>query len=301
MCYCGSSLSCWPPGDDVSAHDPLVSEGTVVAAREGAGQRRVGAIEPIRFARSSSPPGGVMIGTKRVPSFGLLLLVLTALGTATAAPPATQDGFPHTAHARLFPLCAGCHAAAEGPGPLYPSPALCANCHDGTLLPRVRWTPPEAAVPRFDHPAHARVTRSEGEPIGCTICHASPGTARLAGRVVRAGGCARCHATHRVDSNCALCHAPVPGSHDRSAHAGCDGCHERVRLDAQTHTRTACLVCHQDLTAHAEPRNCVECHPVGARTPGTRPAQVGAMTRAPGGPLTGTHLSRCAPRDRVSG
>jgi hypothetical protein len=195
----------------------------------------------------------------------LLLVVLAALGTAPADRPAVQDRFPHPAHARLFPLCAGCHAAAEaGGGDLYPPPALCANCHDGRLFPRVRWTRPAAAAPSFDHAAHARAVRGSGQ-IGCTTCHVTPGVARLPAGVPGGGGCTGCHATHRAESNCALCHAPAPNSHDRAVHAGCDRCHEKVHLDAQPHTRTRCLLCHQQLTSHAAPRNCVECHPVGRR------------------------------------
>jgi hypothetical protein len=184
---------------------------------------------------------------------------------AQAAEP-LQGPYPHAAHQRLFPLCSGCHAAAayDAPATRYPPASLCANCHDGALLPRVRWTPPALVPAAFDHVAHERTMRTAGQSVECRDCHPVPGVARLTVRTLSAGmTCAGCHTAHRAAANCLLCHAPARASHDRDAHAGCDGCHGAVRIDSLPHTRSACLVCHEEQKAHAAPRNCVDCHPIG--------------------------------------
>jgi hypothetical protein len=194
----------------------------------------------------------------------------THMPTAEAEAAGPQQGrFPHPAHKRLFPLCSGCHAAAEfdDPAGLYPPASQCVSCHDGTLLPRVPWTPPAAVAATFDHAAHGRATRIGGKSFECTECHSAAGVARLAAGTVKAGTtCAVCHTAHRAAATCLLCHAPARVSHDRYAHASCDRCHKAARIDALPHTRNACLLCHSELKAHAAPRNCVDCHPVGRST-----------------------------------
>ena len=194
-------------------------------------------------------------------SFTRVLAVSALLTAAAACPARGQDSFPHPAHDRLFPLCAGCHAGAatDNNAALYPGTALCANCHDGTLLSRVRWAPPVSPATSFRHGAHAEAVRSAGQALECLECHATPGSVRLSSGTA----CAGCHTTHRADSNCSLCHAPARGAHDRASHTGCDTCHETARIDALPFTRNLCLVCHVELKAHAAPRNCVECHPMG--------------------------------------
>jgi hypothetical protein len=217
---------------------------------------------------SRAPQGENMLAAQQFPKIGRMVRLAACLMLAAIGPLHAQQKFPHPAHQRLFPLCAGCHAAAEfdASSGLFPPPALCSNCHDGSILQRVQWTPPvERAA--FNHPEHARTLRSSGVTLECTDCHVTPGALRM-GPVVSSVGtaCAGCHSTHRANSNCSLCHAPAPGGHDRLAHASCDACHERVRIDALPLTRNLCLVCHTDLKAHAAPRNCVECHPLGRGT-----------------------------------
>jgi hypothetical protein len=207
-----------------------------------------------------------MLAAQQFTDVGRLLRLAVCVVLAAAGPLHAQQKFPHPAHQRLFPLCAGCHPAAEFDvnSGLFPRAALCSNCHDGSTLARVPWTPPAERVPSFDHPEHARTLRSSGVTLECTHCHVTPGTLRMGSGVPSAGtACADCHSTHRANGNCSLCHSPAPGGHDRRAHSSCDACHEKVRIDALPLTRSLCLVCHAELKAHAAPRNCVECHPLG--------------------------------------
>jgi hypothetical protein len=196
---------------------------------------------------------------------GMLGLAMwTVLGAAIACRLGAQEPFPHSAHEGLFPLCAGCHAAAASDNAdLYPDASLCGNCHDGVRLQRVRWTPPADTRSSFSHLEHLRAT-SDGRSLDCSDCHVKPGAGRMAvGALNVSTACAGCHVTHRADSNCGLCHAPAPGDHQRRVHAGCDGCHQQVRVDSLARTRNFCLLCHTDMKAHAAPRGCVECHPMG--------------------------------------
>ena len=194
------------------------------------------------------------------------LLPLTALAVLLAVPCQplmAQDAFPHAAHARLFPLCAGCHAAALDAGAsMYPAPPSCRNCHDGEQLGIVHWTAPAAERrSSFDHVAHVRAAREAGTPLDCVDCHVRPGADRMSVGALNVGtACAGCHRTHVADSECSLCHTPRASDHPRTVHAGCDGCHEEVKIDALPKARSFCLVCHTDLRAHFAARRCVECH-----------------------------------------
>jgi predicted CXXCH cytochrome family protein len=123
--------------------------------------------------------------------------------------------FPHELHARLFPLCAGCHEGIEtgDPGAYYPSPQLCVNCHDGQDLARVEWTAPRQYLTNlvFEHTHHeAQVQRVDGVELGCEQCHTPAGATRMTIERVRTDACFSCHAhaatDHLTDANCQSCH-----------------------------------------------------------------------------------------------
>ncbi|HEX6308315.1 MAG TPA: cytochrome c3 family protein [Longimicrobiales bacterium] len=202
---------------------------------------------------------GRLIRTMLLPAF------CTVLATAIAGPLGAQDGFPHSAHEGLFPLCSGCHPAAGSTGTaLYPSASLCANCHDGSELQAVRWTPPVEPRSAFQHAAHQRIALREGRSFECTDCHGSSGGGRMSIGPLNVGAaCSGCHRVHEADGDCGLCHAPAASDHPLAVHAGCDRCHGEVRVDALPRTRTFCLLCHTELKAHAAPRSCTECHLAG--------------------------------------
>lgn len=206
-----------------------------------------------------------MVAAQRVVLLGWSIFFAALAGAVARSPLEAQDRFPHPAHARLFPLCAGCHPAAmfDDGNAMYPAASLCGNCHDGTARKRVRWTTPTAVPSAFRHVNHSRSTRSAGKSLECTDCHPNPDVARPgAGAVGLSTACAGCHTAHK-ESNCRMCHAPASAGHEMSAHAGCDVCHKDVRIDSLPLTRDFCLLCHQELKDHAAPRNCVECHPMG--------------------------------------
>jgi predicted CXXCH cytochrome family protein len=215
------------------------------------------------------------------------LLILVALGLAVVATSVLlvagrQEQFPHDLHARLFPLCIGCHEGAETGDPitLYPPPASCAGCHDGVIEPLVDWTGPAPHPTNLDftHPGHAAALQSAGEAsLECGECHNPVGAERMT--VVRSDPqmCLSCHAhaaaDHYVDANCQTCHVafvqsdlppamlgtlPVPDDHDvpgfmlqwhgEQAQANIQRC-------AVCHTQERCTSCHvnaADVPAIAE-------------------------------------------------
>lgn len=191
-----------------------------------------------------------------------------------------QEPFPHEEHARLFPLCTGCHEGVPSGdrAAFYPEPGLCAGCHDGAELDSVRWTPPpadEAEPIEFTHPEHAAGIARAGDPeLQCEACHTREGTPRMAvvGEQVTAR-CFECHGhpaeAHYVDADCETCHpsaaenalalgvtwlteAPypadhlsgefLPGRHGELAEAQPGRC-------ATCHTQERCASCHVDAEA----------------------------------------------------
>jgi predicted CXXCH cytochrome family protein len=198
----------------------------------------------------------------------LLGVIVAALVGAAGITAATQvePPFPHVKHERLFPVCEGCHVGVTTgeTSELYPEPASCANCHDGTRESRVTYKPPGKRVSnlRFSHPAHDSLTARTGEEATCQSCHAAavgPPT-RMNVEGPQPATCVGCHA-HRADAHlsaqavCSQCHVPlasarelsqgrvagfpIPPWHDRpdfiSAHgnlpeaatASCSTCHAR--------------------------------------------------------------------------
>jgi hypothetical protein len=182
-----------------------------------------------------------------------------------------SPAFPHKAHQGLFQTCLGCHAGVPtgSSASLFPSPAVCAGCHDDAILPRVSWKPPTPRGPghlEFSHPLHF----GKATDAGCQSCHATGGdTAWMA--VVRAAPerCLSCHAhdasAHLADDNvCSTCHRPLAAAtglseqrvaaipkppshstpeftsaHGRSALASGANC-------ATCHARESCARCHVD-------------------------------------------------------
>src|SRR5581483_11541144 len=74
--------------------------------------------------------------------------------------------FPHDKHAKLFPSCASCHSGITtgDATKIFPSRAVCARCHDGTIVQTVAWTQPAARATnlRFSHELHATAAAEAG-------------------------------------------------------------------------------------------------------------------------------------------
>jgi hypothetical protein len=184
------------------------------------------------------------------------------------------SSFDHPKHARLFPSCASCHGGAapgKSAGSLWPDPASCLTCHDGTIEQKVNWSVPAAprrSNLRFDHQAHARALK--GNPPACTACHSEPGAPRMAVRPPVVGRCLDCHGIRTAhlaapDSACATCHLslaravtltradvarfPAPPSHADPRWPGREG-HGAVARSTLTancatcHAREFCYQCH---------------------------------------------------------
>lgn len=223
---------------------------------------------------------------------GAALVVAAALSVAAAAArrPLTE-AFPHDRHANVFPLCTTCHAGAlVGGEPLWPEPARCAACHDGTVQPRVTWTPREGPRPgnlRFTHQAHARLASAANAADSalagtCTTCHVAQGAPRMTVQSSVLPACFECHGIREshVDAPaqaCATCHVRLtdapslsrdriaafarPASHDDPAFLwgghGAAATVARAPAVPGAHPPTgiapSCATCHA--------RNlCLECH-----------------------------------------
>jgi predicted CXXCH cytochrome family protein len=201
------------------------------------------------------------------------LALLAAGGTAGSLMLRAADtpAFPHEVHARMFPLCTGCHEGVEtgDPATLYPTPQLCANCHDGTVEPRVDWTGPPTYVTNllFEHTSHAvAVELDAGAPLTCEQCHTPAGAPRMTIRRTDPQVCLSCHAheaqDHFVDAHCATCHTsfvesglppgrlaamPVPADHPVAGFI-LEGHGTQAVVNTQRcavcHTRERCTSCH---------------------------------------------------------
>jgi hypothetical protein len=187
-----------------------------------------------------------------------------------------EPAFPHEVHARLFPVCAGCHEGAltGDYAAMFPSPETCASCHDGVREPVVRW---ERPAPRetnlvFSHPQHAEVSRAAGAPATCQTCHGVDRRRWMAVRVAQAETCLDCHAhaapAHLAETNpCRTCHVPVseaprlataaiaafplPPSHeapDFLARHGATAAQAQANC-AVCHSRESCERCHANASA----------------------------------------------------
>lgn len=207
--------------------------------------------------------------------------VPAGLGHAAASTAAVVDSFPHARHGRVFTGCGACHAGivSGDSARARPTASSCASCHDGSLLPRVAWTPASTRATnlRYDHQGHAARVQAAGDSaLSCGRCHATSAEAQLmdVGRA-HPERCLSCHAhraeSHLAQATCGTCHVPLreasrlipeaiaglpkPPSHDSSyasAHATdasgptCQTCHAR-ELCASCHVNAARLEAIQNL------------------------------------------------------
>lgn len=217
-----------------------------------------------------------------------LAMLLATLGVAAGVVQARQQpgGFPHARHAKVFVGCATCHAGITQPGaPLFPSPAACASCHDGTVEKRVNWQPsvPPATNLTFDHAKHAAGLTGRGDTSRCTDCHADRGTPWMTVRPPSAPQCVACHTGGRgshltlPDTACATCHLPLaravglskaaiarfpkPPSHSAADFMTAQGHGAEAQHTAGGgHVAQSCATCHaRDF--------CVSCHVNAPETP----------------------------------
>jgi hypothetical protein len=120
---------------------------------------------------------------------GVDVVAARVLSPTTHASRPTDDRFQHARHARLFPLCATCHAGVTEAGqPVWPNPSGCASCHDGVIQQRVNWQPRTTGLPtrnlRFTHEGHARAATAKNPADSalsrnCSACHNERGAARM--------------------------------------------------------------------------------------------------------------------------
>lgn len=202
---------------------------------------------------------------------GLLLIALA--GGATSGRAQQQGTFPHARHERLFPLCTGCHegVVSGDSAAMFPSPQLCARCHDGQALQKVTWSGHSEPVTnlRFSHTMHVRMLRASGDSaLDCEQCHSVPNAGRMAVTPKpQMNTCFGCHAhkatSHYVDAKCSTCHVPlarsgfqaaqirrlpVPSDHRDSTFLieGHGKAAESTSRCATCHTEERCLTCHVD-------------------------------------------------------
>ncbi len=204
----------------------------------------------------------------------LVALAVLSAGATLFAAARQEPAFPHELHQRLFPLCTGCHEGIPTGDveKFYPSPDLCARCHDGTTQPRVSWRGPTDRVDNlnFSHDRHAALLEGVGDPEqSCQTCHVPPGGQRMAvSSAIQVATCLSCHAheaqDHQVDAQCSTCHVPLaesgfsrthleameaPADHADPAFAsGGHGVAATADLDrcATCHTADRCVACHVD-------------------------------------------------------
>ncbi len=142
----------------------------------------------------------------------LPVFLIVAVGALVATLTGTED-FPHESHAGLFPVCEGCHVGVltGEDEDLFPDAQSCQECHDGTRLDEVVWSPPGPRPTnlRFDHPEHFELDETT-----CGECHGEAPT-RMSVAMATPEGCLECHA-HQADDHlspaaeCATCHIPLP-------------------------------------------------------------------------------------------
>lgn len=232
------------------------------------------------------------------------MIAAVALALAVWQGPAQPDSFSHARHRRLFTSCQPCHAGIYSTSPEghFPTADLCRNCHDGTTVRVISWTPlgSRPTNVRFDHRDHEQRSQVRGDSLTCRTCHAIADTTAGYMAVGRARGetCVGCHAHratgHLVQARCARCHVPLteatglpaqviatfpkPPTHD-SQYVYVHG------LDAGSGT---CRVCHAR-------EFCASCHVNAAQLPDIAAlapdARVAALVqgRRPWYPVPATH------------
>lgn len=178
-----------------------------------------------------------------------------------AATTATTASFPHARHARVFPSCTGCHTGVTESGkPVFPDTTVCASCHDGTIKPRVSWTPrltPRATNLRFTHAAHsaaatAKSTANSGLLRNCSACHVPSDAPRM-------------NVQHAVVGQCLSCHG-VKGNHIDADRQSCATCHLRL-TDAPLLARST-IAKFPKPQSHSAPDFLLGAHGKAAKGPG---------------------------------
>ncbi len=206
-----------------------------------------------------------------------LLVAMAAAGSARAQTP----WFPHQRHARLFPVCTGCHLGVPtgDSTAFFPPPTLCASCHDGKVQGRVQWTGPHTLPSNvaFSHPRHAAASAAGGQPAQCTSCHATTAPPRaMAVARARPELCIACHAhaspAHlAMAARCPVCHMavaratgvptdtiaafPRPDTHAARDFVLVHGTGATVEQ-----VRSRCAICHAR-------ESCARCHPNAGQVP----------------------------------
>ena len=142
-----------------------------------------------------------------------------------AAPRVAADTFPHARHAGLFTTCDACHAgiATGDTASFFPSPDLCAGCHNGDMARRVDWQPRpvRATNVALEHVPHVAMFAGMegGAETACQRCHAHADSVPFMD-VGRADPerCVTCHGqgatSHLTQQSCEPCHTTL---HDAAA------------------------------------------------------------------------------------
>ena len=157
----------------------------------------------------------------------------------------TAAEFPHSVHTMLVSDCASCHAVVSPEVSAYPAEVFCGTCHNGSVAPEVRWTPPANRVKRNEHFDHARhIDAAENE---CVDCHTEPGDGSGEIRLVAVERWVDCH----DQSTLAMASSPWHGGgwvdrHASDAAAALQAC-------ADCHVRQDCLDCHRPGAASGSP------------------------------------------------
>lgn len=187
-----------------------------------------------------------------------------------AAPRVAADTFPHARHAGLFTTCDACHAGITtgDTASFFPSPDLCAGCHNGDMARRVDWQPRpvRATNVALEHVPHVAIFAGMegGAETACQRCHAHADSVPFMD-VGRADPerCVTCHAqgatSHLTQQSCEPCHTTL---HDA---AGLDVAAIRGFPRPPSHDSTWILH-HQEAAAgptcavcHAQ-QFCASCH-----------------------------------------
>lgn len=152
----------------------------------------------------------------------LLVPLVLVLAVATAGWAVQQQAagtFPHTTHVKLFPTCAGCHSGITSgdTATMFPTKAVCAQCHNGTDERLVRWAGYswQPTNLKFSHTAHEVESSAKGNPAVCANCHglqAGHDTAWMHVAAPSPDACLACHQAPEhlaASANCTTCHLPL--------------------------------------------------------------------------------------------
>jgi len=236
---------------------------------------------------------------------GVGVLVAGAVIATGRALGVMQDDFDHWQHRAVFPSCAGCHAGAADPTlALWPAPASCRECHDGTVERTVEWKAPTQPRPsnlRFTHPKHAKAVAkvAADSVLACRACHVAPGTDPMQVRRAVVQNCFSCHGIREShfdapDTACSTCHLPLvevvrltresirefpaPASHREPGFAG--DLHGKLARSALP-VAASCATCHaQDFCAQCHV-NAPEVPAIQALVPDPRSLAIRAKLEAP--------------------